>query len=145
MLAKAIQIAATGFVNKFDKVGKPYILHCFEVMRKVPSDDEELMCIAILHDVVEDKVCTIDFLISEGFSDRVIQAIELLTHDRDKVAYDDYVRNLAPNKDARIVKLADLQHNSQITRLKGITDKDLARMAKYHRNYTYLKEYKDEE
>jgi (p)ppGpp synthase/HD superfamily hydrolase len=144
MLAKAIQFAAVGFVDKLDRAGKPYILHCFEVMRKMPKDDEDLQCIAILHDTVEDEVCTIDFLIQEGFSDRVIQAVELLTHYPSEMDYDTYVKCLAPNKDARTVKLADLEHNSQITRLKGVTDRDLIRMAKYHRNYTYLKEYKDE-
>jgi hypothetical protein len=68
---------------------------------------------------------------------RVISALILLTHDKN-VEYQEYIRNLSNNEDARLVKLADLKDNSDITRLKGLTKKDHARMEKYHIAYTYL-------
>lgn len=137
MLAKAIAIAAKGFENRKDKAGKPYILHCLRVMNNLHSDDEELNIIAILHDCVEDGVCTLQDLIDWGFSHRVIIAINLLTHDKN-IDYMLYIEAMAHNSDCVKVKKADLKDNSDITRLKGITKKDIDRMAKYHRAWTYL-------
>lgn len=141
-LALAIAIAATGFENKLDKGGKPYMLHNFEVMRALRSDDEELLCMAILHDCVEDGVCTIDDLAQAGFSERVIIGLIYLTHLPDET-YDEYIDRLSESKDARLVKLSDLKHNSNITRLKGVSEKDLERMAKYHKSYIFLKTFND--
>ena len=136
-LATAIFIAAQGFKDKTDKAGEPYILHCLRVMNDLHTRDEELQSIAVLHDCVEDKVTTIKELIEIGFSDRVIKALMLLTHDKN-VPYMDYIKQLAHNEDARFVKLADLKDNSDITRLKGLTLSDFKRMEKYHIAYTYL-------
>lgn len=141
MLAKAIAIAAAAFKNKLDKGGRPYILHCLRVMnnaRYINPNDEDLMCIAVLHDLLED--CDDEWsaqrLRDEGFSDRVISALELLTHiDGD---YDMYIKVIAFSDDARSVKLADLVDNSDITRIKGLRKKDMDRLEKYHRAYTYL-------
>jgi (p)ppGpp synthase/HD superfamily hydrolase len=137
LLGKAIAIASEGFKNKTDKSGKPYILHCIRVMQNLHTQDEELMSIAILHDCVEDKVCTILELASMGFSQRVIIAVGLLTHDQ-AVPYQEYIKNLSWNYDAVKVKLSDLRDNSNITRLKGLTKSDFDRMEKYHIAYTYL-------
>lgn len=137
MLGKAIAIAAQGFATKVDKSGEPYILHCMRVMNNLHTRDKELQSIAILHDVVEDKVCTQFELASAGFSDRVLQAVFLLTH-RKEVPYMDYIKALAHNDDARAVKIADLKDNSDITRLKGLTKADFDRMEKYHTAYIYL-------
>ena len=139
MLAKAISIAAKAFEGKKDKGGKPYILHCLRVMNGVDQNDEELMTIGILHDVVEDcKEWTLsDLKFKVGFSDRVIDALYLLTH-RKEVSYDDYIKAIALNEDARQVKLADLKDNSNITRLKGLTKRDFDRLEKYSRSYIYL-------
>lgn len=137
-LAKAIAIASSGFENKVDKAGEPYILHCLRVMNNLHTRDKELQTIAVLHDVVEDGVCTIQDLSAHGFSTRVIRALMLLTHDK-AIPYDEYIKALAHNDDARAVKLADLKDNSDITRLKGLSKKDIDRMEKYHRSYTYLK------
>jgi len=136
-LAKAISIAAQGFENKTDKGGEPYILHCLRVMNDLHTRDEELQCIAVLHDCVEDKVCGFLDLYNYKFSERVINAISKLTHIKTD-SYDDYIKNIANNKDARLVKLADLRDNSKITRLKGLTKKDFDRMEKYHKAYIYL-------
>lgn len=139
MLAKAIALTAQAFEKKKDKGGQPYILHCLRVMNKVNPHDEELMCIAVLHDLMEDfpEFTIYDLQSKYGFSDRVIGALHLLNHKKE-VSYDDYIKAIALNKDATIVKLADLEDNSKITRLKGLTKKDFDRMEKYHRSFIYL-------
>ena len=136
-LAIAISVAAKGFENKTDKAGEPYILHCLRVMNNLHTKDKELQAIAILHDCVEDGVCTVEELVHMKFSQRVIYAVILLTHDK-KDSYEDYIKKIAWDNDARLVKLSDLKDNSNITRLKGLTKKDFDRMEKYHRAYTYL-------
>lgn len=140
MLAKAIAIASKVFEETNDKGGQPYILHCLRVMNKMDHKDHELMTIAILHDVPEDFPIAypMSYFAKEGFSDRVLKALSLLSHDKEKVSYDDYIEAIASNKDAVKVKLADLEDNTNITRLKGIGKKDLDRMEKYHRSFLYL-------
>ncbi len=134
-LATAIAIAAKGFEKKNDKGGSPYILHCLRVMNNVDGNDRKI--IAVLHDIVEDGVLTLEALYDCGFTYNIIIAIELLTHEK-RIPYDDYIKKVALNEDARIVKLADLKDNSDITRLKGLTKKDFDRMEKYHKAYIYL-------
>lgn len=139
MLAKAISIAAKAFEHKKDKGGNPYILHCIRVMNGVDQNDEELMTIGILHDVPEDfpKEYPLIYFVEQGFSERVIMALSLLNHDK-LVPYDDYIEAIALNEDARRVKLSDLQDNSNIHRLKGLSKEDFDRMKKYHRSFVYL-------
>ena len=137
MLAKAIQIASTAHLNELDKGGKPYILHPLWVMNKVRHLGEDYMIAAVLHDVVENSDWTIEKLHEEGFNNNIIEALMYLTHDKDK-SYEDYIHLLSFNEIAKAVKLRDLEHNSKITRLKGLRSKDLERIQKYHRAYTYL-------
>ncbi len=137
-LGIAVAIAAKGFKNKTDKAGRPYIMHCVRVMNYLgPDADEEEQCIAMLHDCPEDDICDFDYLRKKGFSERVITAVMLLTHDN-SVPYMTYIKALAHNKDAVKVKKADLRDNSDITRLKGLTKKDLEVIEKYHHAYVYL-------
>ena len=139
MLDQAIALAAAQFQGKFDKGGKPYILHCLHVMNNVDQNDEELMIIAVLHDLVEDTPMVFNDLHQMGFSSRVISALYLLTRGDDE-PYSEYIEGICSNEDAIRVKMADLEHNSDITRLKGLRDKDLRRIEKYHRAYEKLKE-----
>ena len=136
-LALAIAIASEAFKNKTDKGGVPYILHCLFVMNQMPEDDEELRIAAVLHDLVEDTDWTIEKLRNEGFTERVLRIISLLTHDSN-VPYDDYIKIIALDIDAKRIKKADLRHNSDITRLKGLRKKDFDRLEKYSRSYIYL-------
>jgi len=85
-----------------------------------------------LHDVVEDTPTTLEDLRSEGFSDEVIAVVDLLTHP-EGMPYDDYIDRLAGNPVARQVKLADLGHNMEITRIPDPTPRDFERLQKYHR------------
>lgn len=136
-LARAVAIASAAHQDQFDRGGKPYIMHCITVMHKVKSDDPELKQIAVLHDTIEDTDWTLAMLKEEGFSQRVIDGLALLTHD-DAVSYDQYIKGIATNVDAIRVKLSDLRHNSDLTRLKGLSDKDFDRMKKYQRSYMFL-------
>jgi len=138
-LGRAIEIAATAHAGQFDKGGKPYILHPLWVMNKVRHLGEHYMIVAVLHDVVEDNPnWTIDRLIDEEFDQEVIVALTRLTHIKG-VSYEDYIYQIALNPIAKEVKLRDLEHNTKVTRLKGLRTKDYDRIQKYHVAYTYLK------
>lgn len=137
MLGRAIEIAVTAHAGQVDKGGRPYILHPLWVMDKVRHLGDNYMIVAVLHDVVEDTDWTIMQLSEEGFDVKVIRALSLLTHDTD-IPYDDYIKAIAMNPIARAVKLRDLEHNTKVTRLKGLRKKDFDRLEKYHRAYTYL-------
>jgi (p)ppGpp synthase/HD superfamily hydrolase len=101
-------------------------------MNLLENPDEELQCIALLHDVIEDTKTTFAELREAGFSERVVNAVALLTKMPGQT-YDEYKSGVFSSIDAMRVKKADLTHNSDIRRLKGISEKDIERMAKYHR------------
>lgn len=136
-LATAIKIASAAFESKEDKGGQPYILHCLHVMHNIDPKDEDLRIIAVLHDLVEDTDWGLVDLKHAGFSMRVISAVNALTHKSDE-SYDAYIKRISLNEDARKVKLADLRHNSDIHRMKGLRKKDFDRLEKYHKAYAYL-------
>lgn len=140
MLAKAISIAAKAFEEKVDKGGRPYILHCLYVMNRVNYLGETAMIIGVLHDLLEDcPEWTIERMWSEGFSSGVIIALHLLTKKPEE-PYMDYIKRIVDYPVARAVKMADLEHNSMTTRLKGLAKKDFDRIEKYFIAYEYLKE-----
>lgn len=139
MLGKAIAIAAAAHAEQQDKGGKPYILHCLTVMNAVGTNDEDLACAAVMHDVVEDTDWTIELLKKEGFNDHILETVDILTH-KENVDYDTYIKLISCYHDAKKIKLADIRHNSDILRMKGLRKKDFDRLEKYHRAYTYLKD-----
>jgi|LakMenE18May11ns_1017448.scaffolds.fasta_scaffold9550961_2 (p)ppGpp synthase/HD superfamily hydrolase len=138
LLGKAIAIASKAFIDKTDKGGNPYILHCLHVMEAVSDLGEEAMIAAVLHDLVEDTEWTFEDVKYEGFSPEVISIITLLTHSKHG-DYMEYVRKLSVSETARAIKMADLRHNSDINRMKGLTEKDFDRLKKYHEAYAFLK------
>lgn len=138
LLGIAIALAASMHQEQFDRGGLPYILHCLTVMHKVKSDDHWVKQVAVMHDIVEDTSVTLEQLTEMGFHKDVVEAIGLLTH-KEGESYEDYIEGISKNKIARVVKMADLRHNSDITRLKGVSMKDIVRMEKYHRAYLLLK------
>ena len=142
MLSTAIRIAATAFENKFDKGGTPYIMHCLYVMHKVKHLGELAMACAVLPDVLED--CKEDgydekYLQEQGFSFGVIHIVSMLTDDTN-VPYMDYIKNIACDPIAKAIKMADLEHNTKVSRLKGLRKKDFDRLEKYSIAYQYLKD-----
>lgn len=137
MLSKMISLATERHACQFDKGGRPYILHPLTVMHRLRTDDEELQCIAVGHDLIEDTQTTVEELLKMGFSERVVSAICILTKysNTSEIAYRLGVKS---NPDATRVKIEDLRHNSDIRRLKGVTEKDVARMIRYHEFYLEL-------
>ncbi len=127
---RAINIAYKAHEGQLDRSGIPYIFHPMHIAEQMTT--EETCIVAILHDVVEDTDVTLDELKEAGFSENVINAINMLTH-RDEVPYLDYVRALKDDPIASVVKLADLNHNSDRTRLTVITKKDEQRFIKYQK------------
>lgn len=126
---KAVRICFYVHKDQVDKTNMPYVFHPFHLAESM--DDEISTCVALLHDVVEDTNITFIDLEKEGFSEEVIGALKLLTHDLD-VPYMDYVRKIKENPVAAKVKLADLKHNSDLTRLDKVTEIDLERNKKYN-------------
>jgi len=137
MLSKMLLLATTRHDGQFDKGGKPYILHPLKVMYYLKTDDEELMCIALGHDLIEDTPTTYSELKEAGFSDRVIEGIRCLTKVKGET-YTEYKDRVKSNPDAILVKLCDLRHNTDIRRLKGVTEKDIERMARYQHFFLEL-------
>lgn len=138
MLCKMIRLATERHAGQFDKGGRPYILHPLTVMHRLRTDDEELQCIAVGHDLLEDTSTTVEELDALGFSNRIIVGILRLTKD-DQETELGYRQKVKSNPDAVRVKIEDLRHNSDIRRLKGVTSKDIARMVRYHEFYLELK------
>lgn len=134
-IAKAI--AEKAHAGQFDKAGKPYIEHPAHVAAQIQGD--EAKAVAWLHDVVEDTETTFDDLLAAGISPQVVDALRLLTHDK-SVPYLDYVRALKRNQFARAVKLADLRHNSDLSRLPKVTSADEERLEKYQKAIRILEE-----
>ena len=114
LINKAIDIAYSAHINQRDKAGRPYFMHPVIVASQMDSEYE--ICTALLHDVIEDTHVTIEELERE-FPKEITDALRLLTHD-DNTDYLDYVREIKKNPIARKVKLADLNHNLDITRIE---------------------------
>lgn len=124
---KAMIIAYNAHQNQFDKANIPYIYHPIHIAEQM---DTELECIvALLHDVVEDTDITLNDLEKE-FPQEVIDLLKILTHDK-KIDYIEYIKRVKTNPIATKIKIADLKHNSDITRLDNITVTDLERIKKY--------------
>jgi len=134
-------LVANKFNGVFDKGGQPYVLHCLKVMYYTKTDDEELQCIALGHDLIEDTDVEADDLLKMGFTDRIVRGILAMTKEKfgkDTISHEVYMMQLKGNKDAMRVKLADLRHNSDIRRLKDVGEKEVKRLMKYHKMYLEL-------
>ena len=134
-IERALSIALEAHRGQTDKYGQPYVLHPLRLMQRFR--DPELQTIAILHDVVEDSDWTLEQLQDAGFVDRVVGAVDALTR-RDEESYEDLIDRAAANSLARQVKLADLEDNMDIRRMKTIADSDRERLNRYRRAYEKL-------
>lgn len=158
LLAAAIAIAADAHKYQFQRNGMPYILHPLHVMRQVEKhtaywmnspDIEIAMCVAVLHDVIEDSDWTAQDIYQNlykvyKYTDDIdiwviVDAVAAITKIEGE-AYSDYLARVKANKYARQVKLADLRHNSDLRRLPGVKQKDIDRLKKYSEAYIYLME-----
>ena len=125
---KAMRISFESHKNQTDKNNIPYIYHPIHLAEQMT--DEDSICVALLHDVVEDTDITFEDLEKEGFSKDIIDAIRLMTHD-ESVPYMEYIKLIKTNSIATVVKLADLKHNSDLTRLDVVDEKATKRAEKY--------------
>ena len=110
-LARAIALAAAAHATQIDKAGQPYILHPVRVMQKCAAESWETQIVAVLHDTVEDTWVTLKVLRSMELSDAVVAGVDAMTHRKGE-SYVDYIRRCAQNPIALVVKLADLDDNS---------------------------------
>ena len=134
---EALKLCFDAHKGQTDKSGIPYVFHPFHLAEQMET--EETTIVALLHDVVEDTDYTIENLIEKGFSKEIIDALILLTHD-DKVDYMEYVKAIKKNPIAKAVKLADLRHNSDLSRLDVVDEKALERREKYLKAIDLLEE-----
>ena len=128
MTKKALRLSFNAHKDQVDKSGMPYVYHPFHLAEQM--DSEETVTVALLHDVVEDTDYTMEDMIAMGFPKSVTDALALMTHDK-AVPYMDYVAKIKANPIATAVKLADLRHNSDTSRLETIDETVLRRVQKY--------------
>lgn len=133
----AMKVAFEAHKEQVDKSGLPYIYHPIHLA--VQMDDEYSICVALLHDTVEDTDLTFEKITDYGFPIEVIDALKLLTHDA-QIPYMEYVARIKQNPIARKVKLADLKHNSDLTRLDVVDEKAIKRVKKYENAIQFLTE-----
>ena len=134
---KALRLCFEAHKEQTDKSGMPYVFHPFHLAEQM--DTEDTVTVALLHDVVEDAEYTLADLAAMGFPETVTDALALLTHEK-SVPYFDYVKAIKKNPIARMVKLADLRHNSDLSRLDTVDEKALARQEKYLQAIAILEE-----
>jgi (p)ppGpp synthase/HD superfamily hydrolase len=134
---KALKLCFEAHKEQTDKSGMPYVFHPFHLAEQMV--DEATTVVALLHDVVEDTELTFEDLEKQGFNDEIIKALMLLTHEK-SVPYMEYVGEIKKNKIATKVKLADLKHNSDLSRLSVIDEKALKRKEKYEKAIKFLEE-----
>ena len=125
---KALKLCFEAHKDQVDKTDMPYVFHPFHLAECM--DDEISTVCALLHDVIEDTDYTFDDLRGMGFPEEVIEVLTLLTHDP-AVPYMDYVKIIATNPTAKKVKIADLKHNSDLTRMNEIDEYAIRRTKKY--------------
>ena len=132
---KAYKIAKKAHLGQVDKAGEDYIKHPEKVASFVKTDEEK--AVAYLHDVIEDTELTLEDLNKYDFSKEVLEAVDIITKKRGE-DYQSYLNSVKKNKLARAVKLADLRHNSDLTRLIKVTEKDIKRKEKYQKAIDFL-------
>lgn len=133
----ALKICFEAHKEQVDKSGMPYVFHPFHLAEQM--EDEKTTIVALLHDTIEDTDYTFDDLIKLGFEDDVTEVLKLITHV-DDVPYMEYIAKIKDNPIARKVKLADLRHNIDLSRLEVVDEKALNRKEKYVQAIAFLKD-----
>lgn len=132
---KAMILAYDAHHGQTDPSGVPYIFHPLHLAEQMK--DEITTAAALLHDVVEDTSMTLNDLRNEGIPENVLHVVDLLTH-KENVPYLDYVFALKNNPSAKAVKLADLTHNCNVTRLNEVLPEDMKYLARYRAAFEIL-------
>jgi putative GTP diphosphokinase len=134
-LIKAFLLCMVKHWKQKDKAGKRYVWHPIHVMINVKGYNEKI--VALLHDIVEDTEVTVPDLKNLKFSKEVIEAVDVITKKKDQ-EYFSYLKSIRDNSIAKKVKIEDLKHNSDLKRLRSITQKDIDRAVKYKKAIDYL-------
>lgn len=135
IIETSLEIALAAYKGQTDKAGKTYILHPLRLMAKMTTEDE--MCVALLHDAIEDSDVTAQDLLDKGLPAHIVDAVVLMTHQDDE-SYDAYIVKIKTNPLAAIVKKCDIEDNINVLRLDALSDKDITRIKKYHRAWKQL-------
>lgn len=133
---KAMEICYRAHEGQLDKGGMPYVFHPLHVAEQM--EDEYSTCVALLHDTVEDGGIELSELSEADFPEDIVKTVDALTRREDE-PYMEYIERLKGNSLAVKVKLADLSHNSDMSRLNIITRWDMERKAKYEKAIAILK------
>ena len=131
----ALPIARKAHEGQLDKAGVDYIEHPIYVASQVDTEEEK--AVALLHDVIEDSPVSAEELLQAGLPETVVTAVQVLTKKKEQ-DYQTYLETVKKNPLARVVKLADLKHNSDLSRLSSITEKDRERLKKYKKAIDFL-------
>lgn len=135
LLALAINVATKAHDGQLDKGGNPYILHPQAVAAALDGTENKI--VAYLHDVIEDTEVTLEELERMGFPDRIVNSIRILTKT-EEISYEDYLKAVKEDSNARCVKMADIRHNMDISRIAEPTAQDFARIEKYKKALAFL-------
>ena len=135
MVDLALSIARKAHEGQLDKAGVDYIEHPIYVASQVDTEEEK--AVALLHDVIEDSPVSAEGLLQAGLPETVVTAVQVLTKKKEQ-DYQTYLETVKKNPLARVVKLANLKHNSDLSRLSSITEKDRERLKKYKKAIDFL-------
>lgn len=127
-LEQAISLASKQHEGQVDKANAPYILHPLRVMLNVPTIEHKI--VAVLHDILEDTETTIEDLYQFGFQQHIIDAIVALTKKQGETRLE-AAQRARQNPIARVVKLADINDNMDLSRIQSPTVKDFERLKEY--------------
>lgn len=133
---KAKLFAELIHANQFDKAGQPYVNHLAFVVGLLANENDDVIATAWLHDSVEDTEVSLND-ISELFGSVIADSVNAITK-RQGESYQDYLSRVKSNDIARKVKIADLTHNMDLSRLAKVTEKDIARQQKYQQAKQFL-------
>jgi len=135
----AVEIAANAHKGQKDKGGNPYIQHPLKVAEGLKEPG--LKIVAVLHDVLEDSDMTAEELLEMGFASDLVEAIRVLTHKKgDPDSYEEYIRKVKKNPIARLVKIEDIKHNLDLSRIPNPGQRDFRRCEKYKKALKYLQD-----
>lgn len=124
---KALKLCFKAHKKQVDKTGVPYVFHPYHVAEEM--DSETAVTCALLHDAIGEEY-DYEYLKNTGFPDEVIDILKILNHDKD-VPFFDYIKAVAKNPIAKQVKISDLKHNADLSRLGEKDEATLKRVAKY--------------
>ena len=135
LLELAQEVARQAHKGQLDKGGHPYIAHPRVVANSLESTEHKI--VALLHDVCEDTTITTNELLNLGFTKRIVNSISIITKTKN-VSYDDYLAKVKQDSNAWNVKMADIKHNMELSRISNPTEKDFARIDKYKKALYFL-------